>query len=132
MKTVIKTLKAPAGKGPFVQAVAYQKLLFTSGQIGQTVALELKAKTIQDQSEQVMNNLREVLEAGNSSMSNVIKTTCYLTDMENFGEFNKVYAKHFDGLPLPARSCVEVSRLPKSREVLVEVEAIAYQNEPKE
>lgn len=128
MKAVIKTLKAPQAIGPYVQGVTYRNLLFTSGQIGLDAEGTLVGKGIEEQSEAVMNNLRAVLEEGGSSMSNVIKTTCFLTDMDNFVPFNEIYAKHFEGLELPARSCVEVARLPKSKKVLVEVECVAFVN----
>lgn len=119
---VIDTKKAPGAIGPYSQAIVYQNLLFTSGQIPinpESGAVE--AEDIQGQSEQVMKNLAAVLEEAGTKFENVIKTTCFLSDMANFAAFNEVYAKYF--VSKPARSCVAVKQLPK--DVLVEVEVIA-------
>ena len=124
MKTIIATTNAPAAIGPYSQAVSLGNLLFTSGQIpldpatGQTVAGDVEAQT-----RQALTNLKEVLEAAGSDLAKVIKTTVFIKDMNDFAQINKVYATFFPADP-PARSCVEVARLPK--DVLVEVEAIAY------
>ncbi len=125
LSKIISTDKAPAAIGPYSQAVAYGNLLFLSGQIplipgtGETVD-----GGITEQTEQVISNIKEVLAAGNSGIEKVLKTTCFLTDMGNFAAFNEVYARHFTGKP--ARSCVEVSALPKG--VLVEIEVLAEIN----
>ena len=124
MKTIIATTNAPAAIGPYSQAVQLGNLLFTSGQIpldpatGQIVAGDVEAQT-----RQALTNLKEVLEAAGSDLAKVIKTTVFIKDMNDFTHMNKVFATFFPAEP-PARSCVEVARLPK--DVLVEVEAIAY------
>ena len=121
MKTV-ETSAAPAAIGPYSQAVISGNLVFTSGQIplspedGQIIG-----SSIIEQTEQVIKNLMAVLEAADSSLAKVIKTTCFLVDMNDFAAFNEVYAKHFPGKP--ARSTVAVRQLPRS--VLVEIEAVA-------
>ena len=118
----IATEKAPAAIGPYSQAAAFCSLVFTSGQIPiSPITEEISGNTVAEQTEVVIKNLKEVLLAAGSSLENVLKTTCFLTDLKNFQEFNSVYAKHFTSLP--ARSTVEVSALPKG--VLVEIEAVA-------
>ena len=122
-KSVVQTMDAPQAIGPYVQGVKYNGLVYTSGQIGLNKEGQLLATTIQEQSEQVMMNLKAVLIGANSGMDRIIKVTCFLKDMNDFAEFNKIYASHLFAGDLPARSCVEVSRLPK--DVLVEVECVA-------
>ncbi|ATL94109.1 RidA family protein [Aeromonas sobria] len=123
-KEVIATDKAPAAIGPYVQATKVGEMIFTSGQIPLDPAtMEIVAGGIEEQAERVMKNLVAVLHAAGADASNVVKTTCFLSDMNNFVAFNQVYARYF-GDAAPARSCVEVARLPK--DVLVEVEAIAH------
>ncbi|MDR3146288.1 MAG: RidA family protein [Treponema sp.] len=118
----IQTKGAPAAIGPYSQGFRSGNLLFTSGQIPLNAETgDVAGTTVEEQTEQVIRNLRAVLEAGGSSLSGVIKTTCFLADMNDFGVFNTVYAKHFTGKP--ARSTVAVRQLPKN--VLVEIEAIA-------
>ena len=118
----IATEKAPAAIGPYSQAAVTGGLVYTSGQIPLSTATgEISGKTAAEQAEVVIQNLKEVLLAAGSSLENVVKTTCFLTDMGSFQEFNAVYAKHFTSLP--ARSCIEVSALPKG--ALVEIEAVA-------
>ena len=124
---VINTINAPQAIGPYVQGTTYNELVFTSGQIGLLPNGEKEFLTIQEQSHQVMKNLKTVLEAGGSDMSSVLKCTCFITDMNNFAAFNEVYTQYFEDLPLPARSCVEVPRQPK--DMLIEVEAVAYKCE---
>ncbi|WP_116475236.1 RidA family protein [Zobellella maritima] len=123
-KTVIATDKAPAAIGPYVQATRQGNMVFTSGQIPlDAVSMEVVAGGIEEQTRQVMDNLMAVLAEAGADASKVLKTTCFLSDMNNFVAFNNVYASYFtEGAP--ARSCVEVARLPK--DVLVEVEAVAY------
>lgn len=121
MKT-LSTDKAPAAIGPYSQAVVTDELLFSSGQI----ALDpetgvVVGETIEEQTEQVMKNLGAILEEEGLSYENVVKTVCFLDDMNDFVAFNEVYAKYFTGKP--ARSCVAVETLPKG--VLCEVEVIA-------
>lgn len=124
MKEIVNTLDAPAAIGPYSQGILWQNLVFTSGQIplhpqsGEVVANDIKA-----QARQTLDNLMAVLDRSGSSLDCVIKTTCFLTSMDDFVAFNKVYTKYFEE-SLPARSCVAVRELPKG--VLCEVEAIAY------
>lgn len=123
-KEVIATDKAPAAIGPYVQGTKLGELIFTSGQIPlDPTTMDIVAGGIDAQAEQVMKNLVAVLKAAGSDTGKVLKTTCFLSDMNNFVAFNQVYARYF-GEAAPARSCVEVARLPK--DVLVEVEAIAH------
>ena len=123
-KEVINTNQAPAAIGPYVQATRLGDLVFTSGQIPLDPAtMALVTGSIEVQAEQVMKNLLAVLEAAGATATTVVKTTCFLKNMEDFTAFNAVNAKYL-GESAPARSCVEVARLPK--DVLVEVEAIAH------
>lgn len=118
----VHTDKAPAAIGPYSQAVRVGELVFTSGQIAlvpETGAVE--ATDIVGQTEQVCKNLSAVLAASGSSLEQVIKTTCFLADMNDFAAFNEVYGRYFS--EKPARSCVAAKALPKN--VLVEVEVIA-------
>jgi len=123
MRTTIQTNNAPAAIGPYSQAVKHGNLLITSGQIpldrhsGEIVGSDISAQTAQ-----VLDNLSAVLEAGGAGLGQVMKTTCFLDNMDDFAAFNEVYQRYFSADP-PARSCVAVDRLPKN--VLVEVEAIA-------
>lgn len=122
MSKAVYTKNAPDAIGPYSQAVVAGGLVFTSGQIAinpETGAVE--AQTIEAQTEQVCKNLSAVLTAAGSSLDRVVKTVCFLQDMEDFAAFNAVYGTYFTGKP--ARSCVAVRALPKG--VLVEVEAIA-------
>jgi 2-iminobutanoate/2-iminopropanoate deaminase len=120
--TVIQTNGAPAAIGPYCQALVSGNLVFTSGQIalmpenGVLVGL-----SIEEQTEQVISNLKAILEAAGSSLGKVLKTTCFLADMNDFSAFNTVYAKHFSSMP--ARSTVAARQLPKN--ALVEIEVIA-------
>lgn len=119
---VIETKAAPAAIGPYSQAYESKGLLFTSGQIPLSAENgAVVGTTITEQTEQVIKNLKAVLEAGGASLAKVVKTTCFLANMEDFPAFNEVYAKYFTGKP--ARSTVAVKQLPKS--LLVEIEAIA-------
>jgi 2-iminobutanoate/2-iminopropanoate deaminase len=119
---LINTPLAPAAIGPYSQGFVSGGFLFTSGQIPlDPVTGEVSGKTVDEQAERAISNLKAVLEAGGSDLSKVVKTTCFLADMGDFAAFNEVYAKHFTGKP--ARSCVAVKQLPKS--VLCEIEAIA-------
>ncbi|WP_445396118.1 RidA family protein [Zobellella sp. An-6] len=123
-KTVIATDKAPAAIGPYVQATRIGNMVYTSGQIPLDPAtMDIVEGGIEAQTKQVMDNLMAVLEEAGAGASTVLKTTCFLSDMNNFLAFNEVYASYFLA-GAPARSCVEVARLPK--DVLVEVEAVAY------
>lgn len=123
MLNKISTPNAPAAIGPYSQAIVAGDLLFTSGQIAlDPVSGEIVGTTIGEQAEQVMKNLSAILAQAKVSCSKVVKTTCFLADMNDFAAFNEVYGKYFT--EKPARSCVAVKTLPKN--VLCEVEAIAY------
>ncbi len=118
----IYTESAPAAIGPYSQAVVCGGMVFTSGQIAiNPKSGQVEAKTIAEQTEQVMQNLGAVLTAAGSSFEKAVKTTCFLADIADFAAFNEVYGKYFTSKP--ARSCVAVKDLPK--QVLVEVEVIA-------
>ena len=122
VKRVINTDKAPAAIGPYSQAIIIGDLVYTSGQIPINPASgQIEAADIKSQAEQVIANLSAVLKEAGSSLEDAVKTTCFLANMKDFSDFNEVYAKYFTGKP--ARSCVEVSALPKG--ALVEVEVIA-------
>jgi len=119
---IIQTNAAPAAIGPYSQAITLGSLVFTSGQIplspetGQVIGA-----SITEQTGQVCRNLSALLEAAGSSLAKVVKTTCFLADMNDFAAFNEEYTKHFTGKP--ARSTVAVKQLPRS--VLVEIDAVA-------
>ena len=118
----VSTDKAPAAIGPYSQAVIANKMLFASGQIPINPETgNVEAEGIEAQAEQVMKNIGAVLIAGGCGYEDVVKTTCFLTDMADFAAFNSVYEKYFT--QKPARSCVAVKQLPK--DVLCEVEVIA-------
>ena len=118
----IYTKNAPDAIGPYSQAIKANGLVFTSGQIAINPRTgEVEATTIETQTEQVCQNLKNVLEAAGSSLDKAIKTVCFLADMGDFAAFNAVYGTYFTSKP--ARSCVAVKTLPKN--VLVEVEVIA-------
>ncbi len=121
MKTVA-TINAPAAIGPYSQAQIVNGLVYTSGQIGIDPAVGTLAEGLDTQANQVFKNLSELLKAAGSDMSKVIKTTVFIKDMNDFGKVNEIYAKYFTE-PFPARSCVEVARLPK--DVMLECELIA-------
>ena len=121
-KKIVATSQAPSAIGPYSQATKFENLIFTSGQIPLNTDGGLLDGDIQAQTELVLNNLKAVIEAAGSSLDKVLKCTCFLSDMNNFAAMNEVYAKFFDNNP-PARSAVEVARLPK--DVLIEIEAIA-------
>ena len=121
MKT-LETKKAPAAIGPYSQAKVVNGMLYASGQIPINPATgDVDATTIEGQTEQVIANIAAVLEEAGSSFDNVVKTTCFLADIADFGAFNGVYEKYFTSKP--ARSCVAVKDLPKA--VLVEIEILA-------
>ena len=119
---VVSTEKAPAAIGPYSQARIAGGLVYTSGQIGIIPETGAVAEGLEAQAHQVFKNLTELLKAAGSDMSKVVKTTVFIKDMNDFGLVNGIYAQYFTD-PYPARSCVEVARLPK--DVLVECEVIA-------
>ena len=122
MKNVIRTDKAPAAIGPYSQAIEVNNMVFTSGVIPVDPATGNIPEGSQAQAEQAFKNLSNLLEAAGTSTANVIKTTVFIKEMNDFGAINEVYAKYFPE-PYPSRSCVEVARLPK--DVMLEVEALA-------
>ena len=119
---VISTDKAPAAIGPYSQARVVGNLIFASGQIPIIPETGALAEGLEAQAEQVFTNIANLLEAAGSDMGHVVKTTVFIKDMNDFGAINAIYARHFQE-PFPARSCVEVARLPK--DVLLECEVIA-------
>ncbi|MFC5529997.1 RidA family protein [Cohnella yongneupensis] len=122
---IISTPEAPAAIGPYAQAVRAGNLLFTSGQIPLTPAGQLVEGGIEEQTNQVLTNLKAVLAAEGATFGDVVKATVFLKDMNQFAAFNSIYASYF-GEHTPARSTVEVARLP--RDVFVEIELIAAIN----
>ncbi|PIC63668.1 deaminase [Sporosarcina sp. P13] len=118
----VKTDQAPQAIGPYSQAVKVNGVVYTSGQIPLTVTGEVVVGGIEEQTHQVLYNLRKVLEEAGSDMQQVIKTTVFIQDMNEFAALNAIYEEHF-GEHKPSRSTVEVARLPK--DVRVEIEAIA-------
>ncbi len=121
MKTV-STTNAPAAIGPYAQGIIVNNMFYSSGQIPLTASGDLVDGDIIAQTTQVFENLKAVLAAAGTSLNNVVKTTVFMKDMNDFAAMNEVYAAHF-GEHKPARSAVEVARLPK--DVLVEIEVIA-------
>lgn len=121
----ISTDKAPAAIGPYSQAILCSNMLYTSGQLGMNPANgELEGTDVTSQAEQALKNLGAILEEAGTSFDNIVKTTCFLSDMADFAAFNAVYSKYITNAP--ARSCVAVKTLPKN--ALVEIEAIAVCN----
>lgn len=124
MKKIITTSKAPAPIGPYNQAVSYGNMLFTSGQIafnrdtGEFVLGDIKSET-----KQVMENMKAVLAEADMSFEHVVKTSIFISDMNNFADINEVYGSYFDEATAPARETVQVARLP--RDVNVEISMIA-------
>lgn len=124
MKQVINTEKAPAAIGPYSQGIKASGIVITSGQLPIDPATGSMPEGIKAQTSQSMNNCKNVLAASGMGMDKVIKTTVFLSDMNNFTSMNEVYATFFEGA-CPARSAVEVARLPK--DALVEIECIAVE-----
>lgn len=121
----VDTKKAPAAIGPYCQGIVIDRLFFSSGQIPLTPEGEMVNSSIEEQTHQVFSNLKAVLEEAGASLQTVVKATVFLKDMNTFAAFNEVYAEYFSEHK-PARSCVEVARLPK--DALVEIEVIASVN----
>lgn len=126
MKKSINAPKAPAAVGPYVHAVEANGLIFTSGQLGLIPETGELAEGVEAQTHQSLKNLACVLEAGASDLRHVIKTSVFLDDIQDFAKVNEVYAQYFEG-EAPARSCVQVAKLPKGG--LVEIEVIALKKE---
>lgn len=121
----IKTNNAPAAIGPYSQAIVSGGTVYCSGQIPINPETGNIPEGVEAQANQVFTNIKNLLEAANSSMDNVIKTTVFIKNMDDFAKINEIYAQYFTE-PYPARSCVEVARLPK--DVLLETEVIAELN----
>ena len=119
----IKTTNAPAAIGPYSQAIEVNGMVFASGQIPVNPATGEVPATIEEQAEQSLKNVGGILKEAGLDYKNVVKTTCFLADMDDFAKFNEVYAKYFSADPKPARSCVAVKAIPKG--VLCEVEVLA-------
>ncbi|MEA2029281.1 MAG: RidA family protein [Campylobacterota bacterium] len=125
---IVSTNKAPQAIGPYSQAMVVNGMLYSSGQIAMNADGIIEASDVEGQTHQVMQNLTAVLNEANTELNNVIKTTIFLKDMNDFAAVNEIYAQYF-GDHKPARSTVEVARLPK--DALVEVECIALANASK-
>ena len=121
MQEVISTDKAPGAIGPYSQAIEVNGMVFTSGVIPVDPATGVIPEGVEAQATQAFTNLTNLVEASGATMSQVVKTTVFIKEMNDFGKINEIYAKFFKE-PYPSRSCVEVARLPK--DVLLEVEAI--------
>jgi 2-iminobutanoate/2-iminopropanoate deaminase len=123
-KKIIKTDKASLPVGPYNQAVCVGNLIFTAGQIPLDRQGNMVAGGIKEQTEQVIQNLISVLTGGASSLEQVVKTTVFLKDLNDFAGMNEVYGKYFKSQTAPARTTIQVARIPKDS--LVEIEAVAY------
>ena len=123
MKKIVNTDKAPAAIGPYAQAVEIDGLVITSGQLPIDPATGAFPEGIAEQTRQSLTNVKSILAEAGLGMDKVVKTTVFLSDMNNFGAMNEVYATFFPEGSYPARSAVEVARLPK--DALVEIEVIA-------
>lgn len=123
MKKVISTEKAPAAIGPYSQAIEVNGMVYTSGVIPVIPETGEIPEGSAAQAKQALQNLSNLLEAAGSSLSKVVKTTVFIKEMDDFGAINEVYRTFFEG-DYPARSCVEVARLPK--DVMIEIEAVAF------
>ncbi|MFL0269527.1 RidA family protein [Candidatus Clostridium radicumherbarum] len=122
-KKIISTEKAPAAIGPYSQGIKAGSLIFTSGQLPLNPVTGVMPESIEEQTKQSLENVKAVIEAEGLSLCNVVKTTVFLSDMNNFVKMNDVYKEYFKE-DAPSRSAVQVARLPK--DALVEIEAIAY------
>lgn len=123
MQKVISTDKAPSAIGPYSQAIEVNNMVYTSGVIPVNPATSEIPEGVEAQANQAFQNLCNLVEASGSKVENIIKTTVFIKEMNDFGKINEIYKNYFKE-PFPARSCVEVARLPK--DVLLEIEAIAY------
>jgi len=122
MKKEISTNNAPNAIGPYSQAIVFENLIFTSGQLPVDPQTNQIAEGIENQAHMVLKNLQSVLEAAGSSLDNVLKCTVFLRHLSDFATINEIYGRYV-AKPFPSRSCVEVARLPL--DVLIEIEAVA-------
>lgn len=125
MKTILLSDKAPKAIGPYSQAVGYENIIYTCGQIGLDKDGKFVSEDIKEQTRQVLENLKNILEDNNSSLDNVIKVMVFLKDMKDFSQMNEVYGEYFTS-SFPARSTVAVAALPL--DARVEIEVISYKN----
>lgn len=123
-KSAIATTKAPGAIGPYSQGITIGELVYTSGQLPINVETGVMPETIEEQTRQSLENVKAILEHAGSSMDKVVKTTVFLSDMNDFAKMNEVYSSFF-AEPYPARSAVQVARLPKDAKVEIEVIALA-------
>ena len=123
-KSAIATTKAPGAIGPYSQGITIGELVYTSGQLPINVETGAMPETIEEQTKQSLENVKAILEQSGSSMDKVIKTTVFLSDMNDFAKMNEIYYSFFTE-PYPARSAVQVARLPKDAKVEIEVIALA-------
>lgn len=123
MKKTISTTLAPGAIGPYSQGIIIQNMVFTSGQLPINTETGEMPETIEEQTRQSLENVKAIIEEAGSCLENVIKTTVFLSDMNNFTKMNDVYKEFFSN-DYPSRSAIEVARLPK--DALVEIEVIAY------
>lgn len=124
MKKIISTKKAPSAIGPYSQGVEANDFIYTSGQLGIIAETgDFVSSDVKEQARQVFKNLQAILQESGSDLSKIIKTTCFIKDMNDFATVNEVYKEFLGDDNFPARSAVEVARLPK--DALVEIEAIA-------
>ena len=121
-RTVIKPEKAPAAVGPYSQGIAFGDLIFTSGQLPLNPATNKMPEGIEAQAKQSLDNVKAVVEAAGSNLDKVVKVTIFLKDLNDFGKVNEIYGTYFTK-DAPARSCVQVARIP--RDALIEIEAVA-------
>jgi len=128
-KKAVESLKAPKAIGPYSQAVRFGNLIFVSGQIPIDPETGTIVKdNIKEQAKQVLENLNNILIAGGSSLANVLRTTVFLTNLENYSAVNETYAQFFDDLP-PARSTVQVAKLPMDAQIEIDVIAVTNTQE---
>ena len=123
-KKIIKTDKASLPVGPYNQAVSIGNLIYTAGQIPLDRFGNMVAGGIKEQTQQVLENVKSVVEAGGSSLEKVVKATVYLKDLNDFAGMNEIYSQYFKAETAPARSTLQVARIPKDS--LVEIEVVAY------
>ena len=123
MKEILNTEKAPAAVGPYSQAIKVDSLIFTSGQLPINPENGEMPDSVEEQTEQSLKNVEAILKSAGSDRNKIIKTTVFMTDLTQFSNMNGVYAKFFEEASLPARSCFEVSALPKGAKVEIEVVA---------
>lgn len=125
MKKVINSEKVPAAAGPYSHAILANETLYVSGQLGLNPSDGTLRESFSDQTTQAFENLKAILNKADMTLENVVKTTVFLTDMANFPEANKIYGQYFDKA-FPARSCIEISKLPMNG--LFEIEAVAVKD----